>query len=302
MTWNTAFWQLGVELICLSPLFIVISIIEWKRRQLDKETRRNPITTDLTNLPAASLNEASDRLYQKQLDRMFLAVLTPLMVGMMIVVRRVPSEIGFNWSWFDSSLLLTSFGAAIHYGRQISNDLPQRRKLRQAIQAELACAQEIAAALAGNNRIIHDVQAGEFNIDHVVVTPAGVFAIETKSRLKPPTGSGPPKIKYDGKTLEFPGWTESKPIEQAGRQARWLANYLRKETGENFTVTAVLALPGWFIERSARITADMVQVINPKNCNWVLLPERSEVVLNSPAIQRASNAIGKLALVGKNLD
>jgi len=214
---------------------------------------------------------------------------------MLIAVRRIPSEAGLNWTWFDSILMLASLGAAIYYGRQISNDLPQRRKLKRAIQGELASAQEIAAALAGDNRVIHDVQAGDFNIDHVVVTPAGVFAIETKSRLKPPAGNGSPKVKYNGKTLEFPGWSESKPVEQAERQARWLANYLRKETGEGFAVTAVLALPGWWIDRTARITPDMVQVINPRNCGWLLLPERRETVLDSPAIQRAANAVGKLA-------
>lgn len=295
MNWNTVIWQLGMVVICLAPMFVVVGVIEWRRRQLDSETRRSPITTDLTNLPASSLNEASETLYQKQLDRLLLAVLTPFAAGMMIAVRRAPSDAGLNWSWLDSALLLASFGAAIYYGRQISNDLPQRRKLKRAIQGELASAQEIAAALAGDNRVIHDVQAGDFNIDHVVITPAGVFAIETKSRLKPPAGSGSPKVKYNGKTLEFPGWSESKPVEQAERQARWLANYLRKETGEGFAVTAVLALPGWWIDRTARITPDMVQVINPRNCGWLLLPERRETVLDSPAIQRAANAVGKLA-------
>lgn len=295
MTWETAIWQLGVELMCLAPMFVVVGMIELKRRQLDRETRRNPVTTDLSNLPASSLNDSSEKLYQKQLDRLLLAVITPLMVGLLIAVRRIPNEAGLNWTWFDSILMLASMGAAFYYGRQISNDLPHRRRLKRAIQAELASAQEIATALAGNNRIIHDVQAGDFNIDHVVITPAGVFAIETKSRLKPPAGNGSPKVKYNGKTLEFPGWTESKPVEQAERQARWLANYLHKETGERFAVTAVLALPGWWIDRTARLAPDMVQVINPKNCGWLVLPERREIVLDSPAIQRAANAVSKLA-------
>lgn len=295
MNWSTVIWQLGIQAMCLAPMFIVVAVIEWKRRQLDKETRRTPVTTDLTNLPATSLNDANDKLFQKQLDRMLLSIITPLMIALMVVVRRVPSDSAFNWNWFDGVLMLASVAAALYYARQIANDLPQRRKLKQAIKAELATAQEISSSLAGNNRIIHDLQAGEFNIDHVAITPAGVFAVETKSRLKPPAGNGSPKVKYDGKSLDFGSWKETKPVDQADRQARWLANYLRESTGEAFPVTAVLALPGWYVERSAPIKPTMVQVINPKNSGRFFLPENKPPRLDSKAIQRAAFALEKLA-------
>lgn len=151
--------------------------------------------------------------------------------------------------------------------------------------------------LAGNNRMFHDVQAGSFNIDHVVVSPAGVFAVETKSRRKPPAGGGAEnvKVRYDGKALAFPGWTESEPIAQAERQARWLAEHLRKATGESFPVTPVLALPGWYVENVARIADGMVRVINPKKSDWLFLNSRG-VALDRAAIQRVSFAVEKLVV------
>lgn len=39
----------------------------------------------------------------------------------------------------------------------------------------------------------------------------------------------------------------------------------------------------------------MVQAINPKNSRWLLLPEKKAPLLDSPAIQRAANAVEKLA-------
>jgi hypothetical protein len=116
--------------------------------------------------------------------------------------------------------------------------------------------------------IFHDIQAGKFNIDHVVVSPGGVFAIETKSRLKPVTGGGmrDAEVTYDGVSLKFPGWSESKPLQQAKAQSKWLGSQLSRSTGDDVQVRAVLALPGWYVNPKAR--GDVI-VLNPKNCGWM---------------------------------
>lgn len=287
-------WQFLMVMLGISPILIMFALLTWKNRRLDADDRREAITTELRNLPAASVQKQRDELVDRQVERLYSAVVIGLITALTIVSRRVTADFS-NWNWLDTALLLVVLGSGIYYGRQMIKEMPHGRRLRKAIRAEQATAQELAASLAGDNRIIHDVQAKGFNIDHVVITPVGVFAVETKSRLKPPEGNGSPKVKYDGKSLAFPGWTETKPIEQADRQARWLANYLREATGENFPVVAVLALPGWYVERAAPITATMVQVINPKNSRWLLLPERKAPRLEATAIQRAAFAIEKLA-------
>ncbi len=288
--------QILIEAIGLLPLLVLVAVVVWRRRQLDRDDRRDPITTDLRNLPGHSLQEQFEKLYESRIDKLVLVLSAGLMVALLIATRRIAAEFR-PWDWLDTTILIAAIGLALHFGRQIAREMPRQRQIKQAIRAEHATAQELAASLAGDNRIIHDVQASEFNIDHVVITPAGVFAVETKSRLKPPVGNGASavKVKYDGRRLEFPGWTETKPLEQAGRQARWLANYLREATGERLPVFAVLALPGWFIENTARITDDMVRVINPKKSQWMLLPAKRPVLLDAAAIQRAAFAIEKLA-------
>lgn len=287
-----------IPLLGISPVLIMAGLLTWQKRRLDADARREAITTELRNPPAASLEARREAIYEKQLNRITSAMVSGMIAGMLILSRHAEVDLS-AWGLMDTLLVLFIVGIGLYYGRQIIQDMRPTRQLKQAIRAEQASAQELAASLAGDNRIIHDIQCGDFNIDHVVVTPAGVFAIETKSRLKPPAGNGKPTVKYDSQSLDFGSWKETKPVEQAERQARWLANYLRKETGESFVVTAVLALPGWWIERTARITPTMVQVINPKNSRWLLLPDKKAPVLDSPEIQRAANAVEKLAQAGK---
>lgn len=290
--------QILVELVGLLPLFALVTIVLLKKRQLDADDRRDPITTELRSLPANSLTVQAEKLADWRMDRLVIALVTGLMAALLLASRRMDMN-GRPWDWLDTITILASIGAAIYFARQIIAQMPQQRKIKQAIRAEHATAQELGASLAGHNRIIHDVRARDFNIDHVVITRVGVFAIETKSRLKPPAGKGAGAVKarYDGKQLTFPSWTETKPIEQAARQAKWLADHLRQATGETFPVFAVVSLPGWYIENTARITDDMVRVINPKNSQWLLLPEKQPVRLDPAAIQRAAFQIEKLAQV-----
>lgn len=287
-------WSAAVQLIGLVPLLLLVAIVALKSRQLDRDERRDPIRTELRLLPGQSSQEKLDKMFEERMDSLVYVLAAGLLTALFIAARRIDMS-AQAWDWLDSLSLLGAMGCALYFGRSITRMMPLQRQYRQGIRAEQATAQELAASLAGDNRIIHDVQAGEFNIDHVVITPAGVFAVETKSRLKPPAGNGPPKVRYDGKLLDFGGWKESKPVEQADRQARWLAKYLREASGEVFPVTAVLALPGWYVERAAPISANMVQVINPKNARWLLLPEKKTPRLETSAIQRAAFSIEKLA-------
>ncbi|MFZ2268623.1 MAG: nuclease-related domain-containing protein [Azonexus sp.] len=287
-------WSIVLELIGLAPMLILVAIVLWKKRQLDREDRRDPILTELRLLPADSLRKRQDKIIEARLDKLVYVMIVGLLTALFVSSRRIDMA-AHSWDSVDTFFVVAAIAVALYFGRQITRDMPLQRKYKQGIRAEQAVAQELAAALAGDNRIIHDIQAGEFNIDHVVITPVGVFAVETKSRLKPPAGNGSPKVKYDGRQLEFPGWTETKPIEQAARQAKWLADYLLKATGDPFPVFAVLALPGWYIDYGVRMTEQMVRVINPKNSGWLLLPGKQPIRLDPPAIQRAAFQIEKLA-------
>lgn len=105
-------------------------------------------------------------------------------------------------------------------------------------------------------RVFHDFPADKFNIDHIVVGPNGVFAVETKARAKPDTGDGKKDARcdYDGQQLRFPHKTESEPVEQAKRQAKWLSKWLSSAVGDSVSVKPILAIPGWYVHSVAKST------------------------------------------------
>jgi len=132
-------------------------------------------------------------------------------------------------------------------------------------------------------RVYHDFLADGFNIDHIVVGPKGVFAVETKGRAKPDRNGGTEEAKVvcDGQILRFPDWSESRPIEQAKSQASWLAKWLDSAVGEPVPVQPVLALPGWYVVREKPMD---LFIINGKNPDLML--KYSNVALSETLVKR----------------
>jgi hypothetical protein len=122
--------------------------------------------------------------------------------------------------------------------------------------------------------VFHDVPGDkEFNVDHVVVGSQGVFAVETKGRGKPVRKSGAEyKVEHIDGELVFPGWKETAPLEQARRNALWLAKWLTSAVGEPISVKPVLAIPGWWIERKS---PSDVAIVNGKNTSAYFTKTRS---------------------------
>lgn len=120
---------------------------------------------------------------------------------------------------------------------------------------ERVVAEALEPLKAAGHLVFHDVPAGEpgdaFNIDHVIVGPSGVFAIETKTRRQSPRGSGfmLHEIIHDGQVLAFPWGEDRHGLDQALRQARWLQERIASETGANTPVRPLLTFPGWTIVR-----------------------------------------------------
>jgi hypothetical protein len=111
--------------------------------------------------------------------------------------------------------------------------------------------------------IFHDVQGDDFNADHVVISPHGVFVVETKTYSKPVRGNA--KVEFDGERVLVNGWEPDRnPVIQAKALRKWLYDLLLKSTGKTFPVKAIVTFPGWYVETVRRPRTDEVWVLNPK--------------------------------------
>ena len=110
-------------------------------------------------------------------------------------------------------------------------------------------------------RIFHDITANGFNLDHVILSPHGIFVIETKTYSKPSGG----KISIDKGKVRIAGKVaERDPITQVLALGDWLSDTLRESTGKVYPVKPVVVFPGWFVEPMSREIKKKVWVLNPK--------------------------------------
>lgn len=147
--------------------------------------------------------------------------------------------------------------------------LSKRRNLYLGYFGERVVSENLDALRSKGAAVFHDVplqgRAGSVNIDHVVVCPAGIFAIETKTRRKGPVREGrvDGKIIYDGAQLSYPWGEDTHGLAQAMTNALWLEKNIDKTGLPNTAVQPILTFPGWRIEQTGAAAASSVRVLTP---------------------------------------
>ena len=173
--------------------------------------------------------------------------------------------------WMTFSILLATMAGVLW---SVISHARQRRNLTLGLLGERIVAEHLEPLKATGHRVFHDLPAGDpptshktpYNIDHIVVGPAGVFAIETKTRRQGRTRVGvmAHEIIFDGRALAFPWGEDQHGLDQARRQAEWLAEFLQRELGRPVPVHALLVFPGWTIIRKDGGATNAVHVLSPR--------------------------------------
>lgn len=265
------------SLILLAAIFIPVVLLAgvlmgWKYF-VSRDKRRSPLNFKLFHLPGEQLRQ---RIAEEE-EKLTEAVLLVAISGPAFLLAWLFARLHkLDWSRIElgvSDLILAMAGLAV-LGYGVAKTIKHvgiKRRYRQGLEGELAVAQCLTTLIGEDCIVFHDVPAEKFNLDHVIIGPHVVFAVETKSRLKPEkTGSDSARVRYDGARLQFPEHIEVRPLEQARNQARWLAQYLGSAAGEKVKVVPVLALPGWFVESTPESRSADVVVNNCKNPRFVV--------------------------------
>ena len=144
---------------------------------------------------------------------------------------------------------------------RVYRTMPRLRALKLGRDGEKVVGQFLDQLRERGYRVFHDVSGGDFNLDHVLIGPAGIFTVETKTHSKP---RGNPKIDFDGETIKIGGFEPDRnPVVQAKAQASWLQELLGESAGRRFDVRSVIVYPGWWVNEGYP-KANKVWVLEPK--------------------------------------
>lgn len=171
-------------LLMLLPLLTALAVLYGVNYQVKRKKRRSPLCSKLLRSPGESLRIEIDDITQ---DLTFYLVFMPVCALLVYPIHLSQSYYGGHpeTTFRILASVLTIFAFVTYFSIKFVKLLDLRRRLRLAHDAEMAVAQELNHLMLDGYHVYHDFPAERFNIDHIVVGPAGAFAIETKARTKP---------------------------------------------------------------------------------------------------------------------
>ena len=201
-----------------------------------------------------------DLLWRETAPYLAIAILMLIVAGMegLAVLWHLPRQ-----PLLYTGLAVTASTYAVWKFWRVNSRIQQ---LKLGRDGEQVVGQYLDRLRAGGADVFHDVPGEGFNIDHVILSVHGFYAVETKTRSKPTRGDARVSLTEEG--LVVNGLRPDRdPIVQAEAGARWLSRLLEESTGKRFQVRGVVLFPGWFIEPmsgSWRMSPGKPWVLEPK--------------------------------------
>lgn len=246
------------------------------------QPRRSPIKFQPPRLPGQSLDEKIQHLSER-FDAKVLLGFTFILLTIFEWYRWLADLRPDPWPLTFVTLFILPFivWASIKYRREKANH-------KLGLEGERTVGHVLEELRAEGYQVFHDIPGTDFNIDHVIVGPAGIFTIETKTRSKPTHGN--PQIIYDGDTLRSDeGWDMDEILVQARAQASWLTNLLNQSRRTKCTVWPVVLFPGWYVKNIAPNEKRDLWVLNEKAFPYFLAQEPE--ILSPETVDGIANSI-----------
>lgn len=163
------------------------------------QNQRSPLKDAPLRNPDQSLDEEIHRIWDDEIAPLLFAVATLFLFTVMEW-----------WKWYSKTppqpLLFTGL-TILGVLCVLFKFIPARRRVRQLRQArdgEKAVGQYLEVLRARSYAIFHDIVGQGFNVDHLLIGPAGVFTVETKTISKP--DQGPTEVHYNGEQVLVGGF------------------------------------------------------------------------------------------------
>jgi hypothetical protein len=221
--------------------------------------------------PGQSLDE---KLHEILFEKIFIYA-----VSIMVVFLVVSQEwIRFFFNTIPHPIPITILGV---FGVtfcifKIRKNIYLARNIRQGRDGEREVGQKLEDLRSNGCVVFHDILGPSFNLDHVVVSPHGIFTVETKNYSRKNANT---KIEFiEGQVVVNGKHPDRDMIVQSLAQATWLRNILKESTGKEFNVKSVIVFPGWFVDPESQKRAQ-----KEKNV-WLLNPTALPSYINNELV------------------
>lgn len=245
--------------------------------------KKSPLKSKPLRLPGQSVDEEIQRIFDEEL-------LPELAASVFIVVFAVWEWVRWYFRLPPNPFGITAVAVAM-VGITVWRFARRRAGIRSLLLArdgERVVGDLLQALREKGYLILHDLIGKDFNVDHILVGPAGVFTLETKTISKPVGRNA--KIDYDGESITVDGFTPDRdPVVQAKAQAKWVRDEVKELTGKVVKVRPVVLYPGWFISPQPR--GAEVWVLTPEALEAFLANE--DTVFKSEEIHFIANCLGR---------
>lgn len=262
-------------LLSCIPMGLVLALLKLRESREKHEGRRVPVPDKLLRPPGESARRKAEFLDNRLTDELLWLMGFPVLLILMYSTVRQSFGTEHSLAWhFTLAVILIAYTVLAMRLVRIRRD---RDQWRLGYRGERAVGQILDKLMLDGCRVYHDYPLSKnWNLDHVVVAPSGVYAVETKTRTKrKPSGPQPAhEVIYDGICLQFPNAYDSKSPAQAGAEAEELSLILSQDLRETIKVKAILTLPGWWVTCKGE---GEVMVLNPKMI-------QSEIVKDEPPV------------------
>ena len=272
--------EFGYMLLMFMPVGAIL-LYFYRASRKEKAAAVAPFT-ELQRRPAGESNRLRVEEFDERIDP-WLVVLTtiPILLALSLTLLK-PS-----WAVVITFFLISAIVSAVAQ-RVLSPLIRKRAAYRLGFHGERYVAEELNQLMADGFHVFHDVPFGNYNMDHVLVGPTGVFVIETKAKRKPVTrGEKKYQVVFDGKTLQFPHGQDTAALDQVERNKQTLSKWLSSATADQIKAEGIVTIPGWYVERTGQSN---ISILNPKEIRTKIITDNRSP-LTPEQIQRACHQL-----------
>jgi hypothetical protein len=281
----TAF--VGCFLVPMTALLAAVWYWSWQRQQ---HAGPQPIIDKMLRPAGEHQRLKIDQLSEELTFGFLVSVAIP---GMALASVALVSSNGMLSSTHSIGGFVICAGLFVLFARNLCRVATELSRRKIGFHGERAVAEEVNQLLRVGCLVFHDLPLETSGyIDHIIVSPAGVFAVETKTRTKRRMvkNASDYEVVYDGECVRFPDRRDTEMLVQARSQAGQLRSFLSTAVGEDIPVMPILALPGWHVSSKVRVNPDDVHVLNPSYIKSLAVNTRDRK-LSTQMMQRIAHQL-----------